>query len=352
MFNDVMQTHNFGGTPDSNNDVQIRNSDNHTNLFGDDSASTMQSSRELNHITEDINKADAILDSTARNILSYRAVAARLIYLILNDPELTYEDVLEAIPARGEGSDLERVKVEARDYLTGNEIHVIYDVLFKTLKTPKLRFDFYIDLEPQGNYNMPYSLASRGIVYLSKLISSQVDIRTRKEAKNYQDYDKVVKCYSVWLCFDKLLDEKQHSVCGITRYKMQPCIGEGLRFNEDEAAHADLMELIIVRAGIPTDISLNSELLDCVNTFFKYTDNLSKYINSKTICTKINEEVNNMSSFIEKMCEERELKGIINTYFKFNVPASDIVSIIMKEFNLPVNVAKDYVNKYQINAQH
>ena len=96
-----------------------------------------------------------------------------------------------------------------------------------------------VDIELQGNVNPGYELTTRGIYYMSRLISRQLGNKTGEDK-----YKHIHKVYSIWLCPKTRASEPG----GVSYFKMQ-CVDNGAQLNSRALAGADMMEMIFVRAG-------------------------------------------------------------------------------------------------------
>lgn len=117
-----------------------------------------------------------------------------------------------------------------------------FDVAFRAMN-PRLsaavRVNLHINFEVQKDYRPGYPIEKRGMYYLARRLSSQLNLITEKT-----DYGQLEKCISIWICRDRIPEKEQFSIsaCKMHNYKN---IGKGRMQEEDY----DLLELVIVRLG-------------------------------------------------------------------------------------------------------
>ena len=157
------------------------------------------------------------------------------------EPDIIFQRSLVVPGLTGQKEYIEGMQQE--DGIVG-EATIFFDVKFKALlpgaQRRKAQLCLYFDIEAQNKYRPGYPLEKRGIYYLSRLISSQ--IQTVSEDTNY---NVLQKTYSIWICLGNDIPKRERQ--SITRYAFQKqdiygCSG-------DKKADYDLMSLIIIRLG-------------------------------------------------------------------------------------------------------
>ncbi len=117
-----------------------------------------------------------------------------------------------------------------------------FDVAFRA-KNPGqsayVNVNLHINFEVQKNYRPGYPIEKRGIYYLARSLGAQLSLVTEKT-----DYGQLEKCYSVWICRERIPQTEWFSMsgCKMCNYKN---IGKAAMREEDY----DLLELVIVRLG-------------------------------------------------------------------------------------------------------
>ena len=178
-------------------------------------------------------------DENAKILLSNKSVLARVLKLAV--PE--YEDEpVEAI--EGYIHDGVRVGVVALDanvrdldhYTVGHRIlplaqesndmksgRVTFDIVF-TVDLPgdkarKNQLYIFVNIEQQLDFDPDYPVPSRSVYYLARQISLQ-----KGTVFEGEDYGKIKKCYSIWLCPDA--ERKRASFISIMDFNMKAIYGK------------------------------------------------------------------------------------------------------------------------------
>jgi len=242
-----------------------------------------------------------INDADAKNILKFRAVLASILkYAILEYNDCDWNDILDRIPVSTKEGESDLYVQEENSEDLEDRKHIDFDVLFHTKGDDPAKVSIWCDIEPQHSYmtktDSPssYDLVSRGVYYLARMVSRQLVSGTQLSG-----YRHLHKCYSIWICFDHLGDRGW--IPTVSRYRFSPIkLLTGDTYPpRTESAAADLMELIIVRAG--GDVSDKESLVGLVNALWRDTDKLEKYIpRTYTGYMTVNEGVSNM-------CDMREV---------------------------------------------
>lgn len=129
------------------------------------------------------------------------------------------------------------------------ESTIFFDVKFKALlprnQQSKTQIGLYLDIEAQNQYHPGYPLEKRGIYYLSRLTSSQL-----QTVAYDTDYSSLQKSYSIWICMGDDIPQKEQ--LSISRYSFTKEDIYG--WAKDKREHYDLMSMILIRLGeAPTE---------------------------------------------------------------------------------------------------
>ena len=120
-----------------------------------------------------------------------------------------------------------------------NENNIRYDIRFYAL-APKDGglIKLIINVEAQNKYHQTYPLITRGIYYMSRMISSQYGVEF-----DHAHYENIKKVYSIWVCMNPPKDRMNT----ITGYKIHeyPLIGEV----KENPSHYDLMNAVMICLG-------------------------------------------------------------------------------------------------------
>ena len=101
-----------------------------------------------------------------------------------------------------------------------------------------------INVEAQNKYYNSYPLITRGIYYLSRMISAQYGVEFDKS-----HYENIKKVYSIWVC----TDPPKSRVNTMTRYRIaeEPVIGDA----REDPRHYDLMNAVLLCLGSTSEES-------------------------------------------------------------------------------------------------
>ena len=247
-------------------------------------------------MTEEMNAND----KPSKKILQYREVLA----IILKGTVEEYQEYSEAEIMEFIEADSITEKTEVSGGRTNTKIDGVatefteldektsnFDVAFRA-KNPRLSgeevvINLYVDVEPQKNYRPGYPIEKRGIYYLARRLSSQLDVITEKT-----DYNQLEKCYSIWICRDRVPKDEQMS---ISFYKIMNHKNVGKCYPKE--ADYDLMTLVIIRLGDKNYHSEEKSVLDFLTTIFyphadRFREKVSKYISFEEVLGE--EEEKNM----------------------------------------------------------
>lgn len=151
---------------------------------------------------------EARLDAACKALLSDKQVLAHLLKGCAEEyADCSIQEIVECI----EGEPLvSRVGME-RDIpsppkiqgmltedATLHEGMVKYDILFRSrLPHGNGLTELIVNVEAQNDFRPGYSLVTRGIYYVSRLISAQKNVRFEGS-----DYQNIAKVYSMWVCIN------------------------------------------------------------------------------------------------------------------------------------------------------
>lgn len=178
-----------------------------------------------------------------------------------------------------------------------------YDIKFSTILPDNSKTQMIINIEAQNKYSAGYPLVKRGIYYASRLISAQRGTIFYKE-----DYGKIQKVYSIWICIDDL-KLKEPKLTEFTLAKEER-LG---RRKQIEKKDYDLIDIIIIRlCEDPSNYSSDIiKLLTCLLTN-KYDLEERKRILKEDYnigMKEIYKGVTDMSSLSEAVFQEGKLEG-------------------------------------------
>lgn len=226
------------------------------------------------------------LDKQSKKILQYREVLAVILKETVEEyQEYSEEEIMGFIEADSITEETEvsggrtntRIDGAATEFAELGEKTSYFDIAFRA-KNPRLSdgevvVDLYIDVEPQKDYRPGYPIEMRGLYYLARRLCAQLDVVTEKT-----DYGKLEKCYTIFICRDRVPKEEQMS---ISFYGMgnRKNVGNCHPKKEDY----DLMQLVIIRLGDKDYHSEEKNVLDFLTIIFHphrkgFRKKLSRYI--------------------------------------------------------------------------
>lgn len=178
-----------------------------------------------------------------------------------------------------------------------------YDIKFSPTLPDNAKTQMIINIEAQNKYSAGYPLIKRGIYYTSRLISAQRGTVFYKE-----DYGKLQKVYSIWICIDDLgLKEPK-----ITEFSLDKKEYLG-KCKQIEKKDYDLIDIIIIRLCEDPD-NYDSKIVKLLTYLItnKYDLEERKRILREDYgitMEEIYEGVNDMSSLSEAVFQEGKLEG-------------------------------------------
>ncbi len=228
--------------------------------------------------TLDFTADRARYDQCAKKLLSYTAVVAWILksctnefsqysvrYImencIVDQPQIStkavHQDEFDSISMMDGNKRLEALNSEANAI---SEQTVYYDIRLKAMIPEKIgSFQLIINLEIQTKDNPGYPLVKRGFFYCSRMISEQYGTVFTKE-----DYGKLQKVYSIWICPDPAKKRRN----SIFRYHTMEETVYGTPYAVPE--QYDLTEVVIINLG-DAEKSSEVEILDLLNVLFSST---------------------------------------------------------------------------------
>ena len=178
-----------------------------------------------------------------------------------------------------------------------------YDIKFSPTLPDNAKTQMIINIEAQNKYSDGYPLIKRGIYYASRLISAQRGTVFYKE-----DYGKIQKVYSIWICIDGLRLEEPK----ITEFSLDKKEYYGKR-KQIEKKDYDLIDIIIIRLCKDPD-KYDSKIIRLLTHLItnKYALEERKRVLKEDYGIKMEEVykgVKDMSSLGEAVFQEGKLEG-------------------------------------------
>lgn len=209
------------------------------------------------------------LDETCKVLLSDTQILAHILKYVVDElRDFTIEEIQEIIPANINHEPVfpgnRVVKTSSNESIIPGEGILRFDVHFE-LDVPKRNKQrackLQINIEAQNSIYNNYKIVTRGIAYISRLISKQV-----KTVINGDNYQKMQKTYSIWL-----MPQAPLKYDGTIRiYSLQEKVESGIPLKEKEAY--DKIKIATIYTSSKHEISQkyeqNDELLRVVMLLF------------------------------------------------------------------------------------
>jgi len=191
------------------------------------------------------------LDAASKQILKHKEVLAVILKETIQEYQgYSTEEIMDFIEADSISSQ-EVSQSRTNTIINGmptefnelNEKTSVFDVMFLSrnpkLSNSKVRVNLHVDIEPQKTYRPGYPIEKRGLYYLARSLSSQLNLLSEKT-----DYNQLEKCYSIWICRDDIPEKERFSM---SFYQMKNTRNVGSCSPQKE--NYDLLTLVIIRLG-------------------------------------------------------------------------------------------------------
>ena len=263
-------------------------------------------------------------DESARNIVAQKSVLAYILKSALDEyaaytvqeiaekfiegePELRKIAVHQDHPDRQSDSGMmsgdDRIEGKPTADKSQRDGTVYFDIRFTAvLPSDGGRIEILINCEIQNRDTPGYPLPKRGIYYAARMISSQ-----RGTVFRDQEYGKIKKCVSIWLCEDTS-DARSDT---INRYSFTE---ERLRGDfREKKKNYDLMTVVVLRLGRRGEESEDNAIRLLSKMFsanLSYEDKLDALQNEFKISVsrEMDEEVQSMCNLSEGVLNKGEMK--------------------------------------------
>lgn len=214
--------------------------------------------QESTYVAAEIFAADSEMqtDLACKKVLAAKEILARIMQGVVREyrdytPDEIEERFIDSVQIKlfsevspGKANRRETIAGEQTESIMQNEAAVYFDVKL-TVRLPdeyqtKTRIYLYLDVEAQKEYRPGYPIEKRGIYYISRMLSSQLEKVTRGTG-----YAGLQKVYSIWICLGEEIPKKDQQT--ITRFYItkEDIVGNADSNLEDY----DLLEMVILRLG-------------------------------------------------------------------------------------------------------
>ncbi len=264
-------------------------------------------------LTEDMDGLDAESKILLRNkevlavilgevVAEYKGYSRREIMDFIEADSIT--DEKEVSPDRTNTT----IKGDRTEYVQLNEKTSGFDLAFRaknpTLSTKDVLVSLHMDVESQKSYQPGYPIEKRGMYYLARQLSSQLTLVT-----DTTDYNRLEKCYSIWICRDDIPKKFRYSVAV---YEVSNTKDSSTYRIAKE--NYDLMTLVVIKLG---SIVYNGDKEDAYYDLLRFL-NLMMYPHKADFLEKAGEFID-FSNNEELWKEASNVKGLGQCVFEDGV---------------------------------
>ena len=200
------------------------------------------------------------------------------------------------------------INKQLEDDISG-EGRIVYDLRFEVNLPDGEKTKIIINVEAQRKSNPGYSIVNRGIFYIARLLSAQLNTEFTNNGSDSAQYDNMKKVYSIWICMDCPEDKKD----SIVSYSLKPEIlyqGNN-RLNIDYTY--DYVGVVVVHLSGNPECSQN-QLIGMLDTLLSKMDVKIKKQKLQEefqlpMTVEIDQEVSDMCNLSLGLWEEAVTKG-------------------------------------------
>ena len=214
-------------------------------------------------------------DEAGKNVLKRKEVLANILkYALPEFSNYSCDEIITFIDAESI-SDNVQISPDSDTRIHGidtssssiHEANLMFDILFKVIKPTEKKIHLHVNLELQGNYYPPYPIEKRGIYNLSRMISSQLDVVTKKT-----NYNNLEKTYCIFICVGNV-PKKDWNTVSYYEFTNTRNIGNVIV----NPGNYDLMGLILIRLGANVTEDM-TDIIRFLYGIFYDIDELKPYI--------------------------------------------------------------------------
>ena len=272
-------------------------------------------------LASDIEKENFLIqyDKSIKKVLANKPILARILKFTVHELlTLSLEQIESCID--GDSVMLGQTFVEPglsnpkiinkqlEDDISG-EGRIVYDLRFEVNLPDGEKTKIIINVEAQRKSNPGYSIVNRGIFYIARLLSAQLNTEFTNNGSDSAQYDNMKKVYSIWICMDCPEDKRD----SIVSYSLKPEIlyqGNN-RLNIDYTY--DYVGVVVVHLSGNTECSHN-QLIGMLDTLLCKMDVKSKKQKLQEefqlpMTVEIDQEVSDMCNLSLGLWEEAVNKG-------------------------------------------
>ena len=200
------------------------------------------------------------------------------------------------------------VNKQLEDDISG-EGRIVYDLRFEVNLPDGENTKIIINVEAQRKSNPGYSIVNRGIFYIARLLSAQLNTEFTNNGSDSAQYDNMKKVYSIWICMDCPEDKKD----SIVSYSLKPEILYQGNNNLNVDYSYDYVGVVVVHLSGNPECSQN-QLIGMLDTLLSKMDVKSKKQKLQEefqlpMTLEIDQEVSDMCNLSLGLWEEAVTKG-------------------------------------------
>ena len=189
--------------------------------------------------------------------------------------------------------------------IDGNSVMIGQNFVEPGLSNPKI----IINVEAQRKSNPGYSIVNRGIFYIARLLSAQLNTEFTNNGSDSAQYDNMKKVYSIWICIDCPEDKKD----SIVSYSLKPeILYQGNKTLNIDYTY-DYVGVVVVHLSGNPECSHN-QLIGMLDTLLSKMDVKAKKQKLQEefqlpMTMEIDQEVSDMCNLSLGLWEEAVTKG-------------------------------------------
>ena len=181
-------------------------------------------------LASDIEKENLFIqyDKSIKKVLANKPILARILKFTINElSTLSLQQIESCIDSNsvmlGQTfvepglSNPKIISKQLEDDISG-EGRIVYDLRFEVNLPDGEKTKIIINIEAQRKSNPGYSIVNRGIFYIARLLSAQLNTEFTNNGSDSAQYDNMKKVYSIWICMDCPEDKKD----SIVSYSLKP----------------------------------------------------------------------------------------------------------------------------------
>ena len=200
------------------------------------------------------------------------------------------------------------ISKQLEDDISG-EGRIVYDLRFEVNLPDGEKTKIIINIEAQRKSNPGYSIVNRGIFYIARLLSAQLNTEFTNNGSDSAQYDNMKKVYSIWIC----MDCPEYKKDSIVSYSLKPEIlyqGNN-RLNIDYTY--DYVGVVVVHLSGNHECSQN-QLIGMLDTLLSKMDVKAKKQKLQEdfqlpMTVEIDQEVSDMCNLSLGLWEEAATEG-------------------------------------------